>query len=119
MAPPDERGITVTNADGLIDMYPDATERVFRALDMIRQTFSTTLPAIREVLEREMTLGNGKPGEMFMDNYRKPAVETFRYANQTPRVLDRYAQNGLGQVTEYRTADAKNAAGLRTQQPGN
>ncbi|TVT25201.1 hypothetical protein FNH05_32215 [Amycolatopsis rhizosphaerae] len=117
MAPPDEPGISL-NREGLIDMYPDATERMFRALGQVSKAFSDALPAIRKVLEQEMTLGNGTAGKNFLNSYQTPAVETFRYAHQAPRVLDLGVEHGLTSVNQYRTVDAENAARLRSQQPG-
>ncbi|MFD2414726.1 hypothetical protein [Amycolatopsis pigmentata] len=115
MAPPEEKGI-VNNPDGLMDMYPDATERVFHALDAIHQTFTDGLPAVRQVLEQEMTLGNGKAGESFWNAYKPSATETFRYVQQRIRMLGQDAQDGHAQVTRYRSVDEQNAAGLRPSQ---
>ncbi|GLY64169.1 hypothetical protein [Amycolatopsis taiwanensis] len=115
MAPPDESGI-VNNADGLIDMYPDAAERVFQALGQIHQTFTEGLPSIRQVLEQEMTLGNGKAGESFLNSYKPSATDTFRYVQQRLRMLSQDAQDGHVQVTRYRAVDAQNAAALRRSQ---
>ncbi|WP_409464319.1 hypothetical protein [Amycolatopsis sp. GA6-003] len=123
MAPPEkpapgEHLVDRTDASGYAGMYPDATEQVFRALAQLRQTYHDALTGIRNDLQQEYRVGNGATGKAFMDTYRDWATSLDRNAQLASLGLARLADQAVGQVAEYRAADARNAAALRASQTG-
>ncbi|MET9258654.1 hypothetical protein [Amycolatopsis sp. NPDC004079] len=123
MAPPEkpapgEHLVDRTDPGGYAGMYPDATEQVFRALAQLQQTYHTTLGGIRDDLQQEYQVGNGATGKAFMDSYRDWAKSLDRNAQLASLGLAQMTDQAVGQIAEYRTADAKNAAELRSSQTG-
>ncbi|GAA1026243.1 MULTISPECIES: hypothetical protein [Amycolatopsis] len=123
MAPPEkpapgEHLVDRTDPGGYAGMYPDATEQVFRALAHLQQTYHDTLGGVRKDLQQEYHVGNGASGKAFMETYREWAISLDRNAQLASIGLAQLTGQAVGQIAEYRTADAKNAAGLRSSQTG-
>ncbi|MGW7531332.1 hypothetical protein [Amycolatopsis sp. NPDC054798] len=115
---PGEHLVDLANPGGYAGMYPDATEKVFRALAQLQQTYHDALTGIRNDLQKEYRVGNGATGQAFMDSYRDWAKNLDRNAQLASLGLAHLTDQAVGQIADYRAADAKNAAALRSSQNG-
>jgi hypothetical protein len=95
------------NSEGVIDMYPDATATHLKRVYEVGATFRREWDCVREILQRELEVGNGPLGRQFMQNYRPAAIAVDHDACQVPGAYQDLANSGYHGVQLYEGADAE------------